>query len=394
MTQGKASAQKSTDKDIGARTDRRQLLRTIGMGGSALALATLAGCTEEDPDPDTDVGDDDDNGTDVGDEDPADDQATFTISSTSEGTMAYTALNGFAQLMNDAGSRIQLRVEPSSGNIESARLLARGDMPLATGTNGTIWSAYHAEDMEGDFGSDPLPENRRPLQVLPWAELNFYYATYDGVGIEDMSQESLDGRTIATGPTGATGTWTAPLEMIGIDLDSVELVSEEFAQTPSGIREGRFDLIPAYTVSRATVPGWLQELTGDEDVRIPPFTDEQQAALGEGYYNQVDLPASDTWEHDVGIEEIPTATTGYQTISTAHTSEEIVYEYVRTLFDHQGQVQDLHAGLVLFDPQFAVDSFVPDVPIHPGAVQYFEEEGVWDDSLTVGEIDSDPEFTF
>lgn len=380
-------------------TNRRQWLKTLGAAGSAVSISALAGCSEEDPGtPNSGSNGDGGNGNDDGDDGDggggSSDQMTVTISSTSEGTMAYTALNGYAQIMNDVGSRLQLRVEPSSGNIESARLLARGDMPLATGTNGTIWSASHAEDMEGDFGSDPLPENRRPQQVLPWAELNFYFATTEETGITDMSQESLEGKTIATGPVGATGTWTAPLELAGIDLDSVELVNEEFGQTPTALREGRVDVIPAYTVSRATVPGWLQELTGDENIRIPPFTEEQQTALGDAYYSNVALPASDTWQNDVGVDEIPTATTGYQTISTQHTSEEITYEYVKTLFDNQQRVQDFHAGLALFAPEFAVNNLVSSVPVHPGAVQYYEEAGVWDDSLTVGEIDDDPKFTF
>lgn len=382
-------------------TNRRQWLKTLAAGGT-VSITALAGCSEEDPGtPDDGSNDGNGGGTGNGNGEGngngnggSNDQMTVTISSTSEGTMAYTALNGYAQIMNDVGSRLQLRVEPASGNIESARLLARGDMPLATGTNGTIWSAFNAEDMEGDFGSDPLPEDRRPQQVLPWAELNFYFATTEETGITDMSQESLQGKTIATGPVGATGTWTAPLQIAGIDLDSVELVNEEFGQTPTALREGRVDLIPAYTVSRSTVPGWLQELTGDENVRIPPFTEEQQTALSDAYYSNVALQASDTWETDVGIDEIPTATTGYQTISTQHTSEEITYEYVKTLFDNQQRVQDFHAGLTLFAPEFAVNNLVSSVPVHPGAVEYYKEVEVWDDSLTVGEIDDNPKFTF
>lgn len=374
-----------------ASTNRRQWLKTLGIAGSAVSLSALAGCSEEDPGSPGDGSDDTDGGNGGG---GSDDQMTVTISSTSQGTMGYTALNGFAQIMDDVGSRLQLRVEPASGNIESVRLLARGDMPLATGTNGTIWSAFHAEDMEGDFGSDSLSKDRRPHQVLPWAELNLYFATYEDTGISDMSPESLEGRTIATGPVGASGTWTALLENAGIDLESVELVNEEFAQTPSALREGRIDVVPAYTVSRSTVPGWLQELTGDEDVRIPPFTEDQQAALDDAYYSQIDFPASDTWENDVGVDDIPTATTGYQTISTRHTSEEITYEYLKTLFDNQDSVQEFHAGLALFDPEFAANNLVSDVPVHPGAAQYYEEAGVWNDSLTIGEIDENPEYTF
>ncbi|WP_254838437.1 TAXI family TRAP transporter solute-binding subunit [Natronomonas marina] len=379
-------------------SNRRQWLKALAAAGSAASLSALAGCSSEDPgSPDDGNGNGNGNGNDDGNgngDDGSTDQMTVTISSTSEGTMGFTALNGYAQIMNDVGSRLQLRVEPASGNIESARLLARGDMPLATGTNGTIWSAANAEDMEGDFGSNPLPENRRPQQVLPWAELNFYFATTEDTGITDMSQESLEGKTIATGPVGATGTWTAPLKVAGIDLDSVELVSEEFGQTPTALREGRVDVIPAYTVSRATVPGWLQELTGDDSITIPTFTDEQLDALSGAYYSNVELAASDTWQADVGMDQIPTATTGYQTISTRHTSPEITYEYVKTLFDNQQRVQDFHAGLALFAPEFAVNNLVSSVPVHPGAVQYFEEEGVWDDSLTVGEVDDDPKFTF
>lgn len=348
--------------------NRRTALSVIA--GTGLS-ATIAGCADE-----------------LGGE------TEVTHATASEGSFGYTAATLFSEALQAADSPLSTRVEPTAGAYEAIRLLGQGDnAAFSLSSNGTLWSAVNDSDIEGGFGENPV--EHKPMAITPWAEANNFLQTYEDRGIEEMSD--ITDYTISLGPPGTRDLWAAMLEMAGFDVDELDTITTEWPQTPAALREGRADVIPGAMMSRMTVQPWAEELVADEDIRIVPFGDEQLAELEDSYFPIVELDASDVYDVDVGVDTIPAPTMQFATATTGLVSEDLVYEYASAILGNYEDVQQEHPGLSLLDPEWVADQFSQDawseVPIHPGAARYLEDEGLLPDGANVGEVDDDPVFT-
>lgn len=357
---------------------RRSVLKAFGTTGAVTGSALIAGCLG-----------DEGNETDPDDSE----QKTFTVAVGSEGTISYTIGGHMTSLLSDVESRVQIQNESTSGVEENIRLVGRGDLPFGHGSHELLHSAFEGINLAGEFGERPV--KHQMLQVLPHSEVNITYGTYADRDIPNLARENVEGKTLSLGAAGATATWRTPLWVAFDEVGPEEFMETEttdYVDIPPRVRSGQIDVYPAFYASRLSLASGLQELVNDEDVRIAQFTDEQVERLDDSFYYVVELDPDELWEVDVGVDTLHAATMGYQIVSAEHTSEDVVYEFVKSLGDNAEQLREAWGGLQLFSPEHAVDALM-DQPVHPGAARYYQEAGVWDDSLPIGEV-SDPVHTF
>lgn len=63
-------------------------------------------------------------------------------------------------------------------------------------------------------------------------------------------------------------------------------------------------------------------------------------------------------------------------ISSGHVSDEVVYAFVKALWDNYKQTWGMHRTLKRFKPEKFIDNTFP-IPVHPGAVKFYKEKGIW-----------------
>lgn len=66
-------------------------------------------------------------------------------------------------------------------------------------------------------------------------------------------------------------------------------------------------------------------------------------------------------------------------------SADAVYEMCEIAMNHHDTIREGDPTTLEYDPELMADAVLDDLEVHPGAADFFEEHGVWDDSWTRGE---------
>lgn len=354
-----------------------QTRRRVLASGAAGAAALTAGC--------------------LGGGDQSDFTTEFQIATAEEGSIGYTAASAVISILEDRDVGLSLRAEPGVGSVEGLRQVGSAKLPLQVTTTQATFTASESVDYLEDFESNPV--EYKPQHVLAFAEVNQSIGSWEGVDAETVTEDEIQGLSYTRGPTDVGRLWSNPLAAIlGVEiseLDSiVDLPTSAYTDIPTGVRDGRFDLFPAYFVSRIAAPGWLQELVSDSSFRVLGFPSDAESNLEGHPFGYVEVPTDNITDNDPGHDPIPTATDTVVVSGSRTASEEAIYQIVKASFDERQQIQDAHAGFHLMEPEWMVEKFVAanDVPVHPGTARYLQEEGYWTDDLTEGEVDDSPKF--
>lgn len=346
----------------GIDSQRRKVLTMAGMASST----SLVGC--------------------LGSFGGTDRKSELVAATSSEGTMGYVAHQGFAQVLSENVEDLSLRVQPGSATEGASRLTLRGDADIGVSTSLIIKAAHDRTNFrEFDFSDIET----QVLQVFPWAHLNMFHHTYKGRDIPDLSCESITDKFFSQGSPALSPTFLAAARTADVPLECAEVRDSDLANIAQQLKNGVIDITLGYTVTKTGIPGWWQELANDEDIRITPYTDEQEQNIEDDpIMIRSTISAEDRFGFKPGgVDEITVADFPFHTIATPRLSEATIYTMVEGLFSNIEQVQEFHSGLSEFSAEWCVDSLMNDVPVHPGAAKYFKEAGVWDSSLTVGETE-------
>ena len=149
-----------------------------------------------------------------------------------------------------------------------------------------------------------------------------------------------------------------------------EAFEEDFSTAQTKLQDGNLDAsIEVVGVPSASISE-LQATTGEVKL-IPIDSEEQQQISDESGYRPYEIPA-EAYEFLDGPSQTVSA---FATMfgSTTQVSEDLGYEITKTMFEQADQ-------LTLAQKQFIVlDSALEgrgDLPLHPGAERYFQEEGI------------------
>lgn len=98
------------------------------------------------------------------------------------------------------------------------------------------------------------------------------------------------------------------------------------------------------------------------------------------------------WEQDVtGVtDQVDSWALAAQWAFGPEISADAVYEVCRLALEHDDAIREADPTTLDHTPETMVETVIEDVEVHPGAADFFEDQGVWDDSWTRGEAeDSD-----
>lgn len=281
----------------------------------------------------------------------------------------YPLAGAMSRIAHNEMENITLTVESSGASVVNVKLIGTKDLDLAIVQNDVAYYAYNGL-FRDDFKENPIT-NMNGLFTLYPEPVQLVAAADSGI----ESPADLAGKRVAVGPLGSGAEVNAlqVLEVYGIeegDLAAAERL--EAGEAADYLQDGRVDAA-FFTVGMGAAV--ISELATHIDIVIVNIDDEkaQEIMELEDFYAVAEIPAN-TYRNTPAATTIAVVS---MVVARDGLSEDIVYEFVKGIFDNIGTIHDAHA---VAGPLVTLESALDGMPIplHPGAEKFFKEKGMID----------------
>jgi uncharacterized protein len=294
---------------------------------------------------------------------PAAAQTQLSIATGGTGGVYFPLGGGMADLITEHVEGYEAVAEVTGASVENMGLISRGDSDFAFALADTVYQAFNGV---GAFEGRQLPELRALLGIYPNA---VQIVALDGSGIESL--EDLRGKRVSVGAPGSGTEVNAQtiLTANGITYDDIDEQRLNFNETADALRDGD---IEAGFWSVGPPTSSIMNLAATRDITLVPLSDGEIAAAQEaepvfapytlesGLYEGMDEP--------VQTISIPNAL-----VVHADMDEELAYQVTKAIFERVDDLRAIHPAANDTTVDFTMSS--TPIPLHPGAVRYFEEIG-------------------
>lgn len=251
--------------------------------------------------------------------------------------------------------------ETTGGSVANLNLIHEGEAEVGLAQGDAVVNGYN--------GLEPFEGPRDFLTIGP-AYVNFaQWVTFGGSAVS--SWDDIPGSRFSTGDAGsATNTFTLNvLAALGIEVSDFDEQRLPFADQTTAMINRQLDA-GSWVVGLGASS--ILELAQAEEIVFLDFSDEQVAAIvaEHPYYAPATIPAGTYPGQD---EDVTTIGTWNSWVAATDLADCVVYEMTKALYENVDSVgAAVPAGLNLSTDnlQFSL------TPLHPGAIQYFEEIGV------------------
>ncbi|MBZ8134092.1 TAXI family TRAP transporter solute-binding subunit [Afifella sp. IM 167] len=298
----------------------------------------------------------------------------ITLATASSGGSYYPVGVALATIVTDKLADKGIRLSPitTAGSAENVDLVRGNEAPMA------IMMGLYGRDgytASGTREGKPPVTNLRSIAAL-WQNYEQFVIRKDKVSSGDLSDLTQLGAQFSVGPrnSGTEGTSKIVLGAIGVDVHHDFLpVNMKYDAAAEAFQNGRLGGlsasggIPTPSVSQLYV-------TSGNDMQMLEVTDEQLEKISEasgGLFTRAIIPAG-TYQGQ--SEDINTLKQPNFLAMSADVSEETVYQITKTMFENLDQLREAHAAAKAIQLETAMDGLP--VPLHPGAIRYYEEQGL------------------
>jgi TRAP transporter TAXI family solute receptor len=296
-------------------------------------------------------------------------QEKFSLSIATGGTggVYYPLGGGLANVLSKYVPGMQATAEVTGGSVDNLKLIATGQPYIAFSMADAGQDAYRGEDK---FKGQKVP--LRTLMVL--YPNRMHVVTIEGTGINKMAD--LKGKRVSTGSPGSATEVMAFRVMEAAGLDKDKDVTRErlgVAESVNAIKDRKIDaffwvggLPTAAVTDLANTPGIKIKMIDHSDA-----VEKMNKKYGQLYVHDV-IPKS-TYKGMDADNQI--ATVWNILVSSDKLSDQVAYDIVKTIFDHQPELINVHKEAQNFKLENQKYAASP-IPFHPGAIKYFEQRGV------------------
>lgn len=259
-------------------------------------------------------------------------------------------------------------VEATGASVENIRLLGSGSADLAITQGDAADQAYNGM---ADF-EDGAIATRTIAVLYP----NVYHTVTlasirDNLGLECFSD--LEGHRYSVGDVGSgnEATTNQVFESLGLDVSSdIDRRQLGYAETSNALTSGGLDA-GSWVVGQGH--GGISELAATADIALIPMCDDEVAAVTDGYggYTEHVIPGGTYPGVD---EDVTTIAVWNALVVPEDFNEEQAYDLTKAIFENVDVMVGVYAPAEEYlVPEGAVNA---PVPLHPGAVRYYEEVGI------------------
>lgn len=274
----------------------------------------------------------------------------------------YPLGGGIAKIITD-NTEVTATAQTTGGSVENMRLLGAGEVELAFVQNDIADYASNGTMM---FDGAAV-ENLKGIATL-------YNETVQIVlpaGSKISSVSDLKGKKVSVGAPGSGVEANAKqiLEMYDLAFEDLKTQHLSFGDSVQKIQDGNLD---AAFVTAGAPTSAVTELSATKGVKLLNIDQDKIDALIEKYpfYVKEVIPA-DTYPE---VTETTTVAVKAMLTVTKDLPEDFVYEMTKSLFENTDQLVAINKKAESITMENAVKGMSLD--IHPGALKYFEENGL------------------
>jgi len=300
-------------------------------------------------------------------------------SSVGLGGSAHMLLSAIGAVINRAEPSLKITVQPTGGSVENPRLMRDKVIDICHTVHG-----YNAFYGKGPFeGEEPLDSI---MFLFTLYENASYFVTMEDSGINSIND--LKGKTVSFWTMGsAARIWAETI------LDAYGILDQVEATYPGGnaqydfLRDGSIDAAISYSSGNIPAPS-LYQADQMMDLRFLKIDEGKLKKIIEDKYTWFGITKI-TADSLKNLDEDVIALADYSCqYADSRLSEEDAYKIVKTIYESIDEIKTYHKLGSTLSPETALDGCHSDIPVHPGAVKYYKEIGVWRDDLKVGKIEN------
>lgn len=289
---------------------------------------------------------------------------TLSIATGGTGGVYYPIGGGFAEIIGRHLDGYTAVAEVTGASVENMALIHRGDSTMALVLADTAYQAYKGE---GQFEGRRQVKNTRALASIYPNVIQI--VTLADAGINSL--QDLKGKRVSVGAPGS-GTEVnsrAVLESNGITQDDFRAQRLNFNETADALRDGD---IEAGLWSVGPPTSSIMSLAATRDITLLSLSEEERANAikREPAFASFTLPGGtyDGVDNDTTTLGIPNVL-----VVNADLDEDLAYNLTKLLFEKKDDLVAVHSAAENLTVDFTLDA--TPVPLHPGAIRYFEEIG-------------------
>jgi len=305
-------------------------------------------------------------------------QELLRLSTLGAGSSPYLVMSTFANVVNDRLDNVEISINATGAATRHAIEAARGETDLF------MLSATVHQFMQSGTGMYAQVADAAELSAEVRSLFSFPLGPYHFVAFADSGIETLPdlaGKRVFLGPPGggalanaitfveaATGLSTER------DMTVVQLGWDAAAQS---FQDGQLDVYVNPTLAPSPV---IQQMAFARPIRLIGFTEEElareemQGPLNRPGGTLVEIGPDVYGENQVNDSPVMTPGSNVGIAAGAHLSEDLVYEIMRAFWEDIDAVYATQPWMRHITLENAFQDL--NMPLHPGAVRYYEEVGV------------------
>lgn len=270
-----------------------------------------------------------------------------------------------AQTITDHLDGFSATGEATAASIQNLRDLHEGNTELGISQSEVAFYAYNGEmDYEGNAFTD--------IRAL-FSTIYNYLQVFVSADSDIQSIADLKGRTVSMGSAGSGGEMAARALLSAYDMDYSSVNAQFMGESDgaSALKDGKIEaMIATHPLGSAA----LTELTTSMNVRMLEISAGDKFYEVYPLYTPYTVPAGTYNGVDVEV-VVPRSRIIMCTSTESGLTDDDVYNIVKTIWENReewaGSAKSVEMQAVL---ETALEEIA--IPLHPGAVRYFEEIGM------------------
>ncbi|MEE6211126.1 substrate-binding domain-containing protein [Salarchaeum sp. III] len=271
----------------------------------------------------------------------------------------------------------------SPGYIGTIRRMDQGQFNAGITDNNSLLKALDGRGTFEEEGVDSVPWYG--FYAFPYS---IYIVARDGTDIETF--DDLAGKNVYPAEPGystrATTLDVWSQEPTADVFDEMSIVDLSVEDAPGAMEEGEIDACIAYGTPGVSYTGFVTQIASRIDVHYVEPTDALiESAENYGGAGTSTTPYSE-WtlgNADIGTDEVFTWNLEVNYAFNPSASDDAVYELCRVVEEHNDDINSTEPQFNDFESTSdMLASSREQLPVHPGAAQYYKDNDAWDDSLT------------
>ena len=290
-------------------------------------------------------------------------QEQLSIATGGTGGVYYPMGGGLAEIINAHVDGYSATAEVTGASVENMGLIATGDADIAFALADTVQQAFGGT---GRFEGQALPM----LRGLAVSYANMVHiVALEGSGITTLAD--LRGKRVSIGAPGS-GTEVnaaAILNANGITYDDIDEQRLNFNETADALANGDIDA-GIWSVGAPTSS--IMNLATTNTIVLIALSEAEMAAAQavDPVFAMTSLPGG-TYEgvaNDTAVLGVPNVL-----VVSSDMSDDLAYAITRAMFEQIEALRAVHPAAN--ETSFEFTMLATPIPLHPGAVRYYEEIG-------------------